>query len=899
MLKKGSSQFIAFLTLSLSVLISSNLFAQVSGILTDQATNKPIAKAEVFINNTSLATVTGDQGEFQLNGIAPGFAELVIYKDGYSLFRSSLRIQADKSFKLNLTLTPVERPKASKVKQDDDYKKNMQWFERGLFGTTTNTVACKITNIKALSLIRNGDVIHGSASEPLIIENAALGYRIKYYLQDFDAGVEDVNIQNALKFDTMSTRDYTQRETWKRNRLKAYWGSPRHLFYTLMQGTASQEGFELTDAQGNKLRLDTMTTKGRLPGYTKIKLSGRTQIRYYIANGNSGIEQTDKNGQISWVTPKESVEVSQDGLLFSKKSIEVAGYWGQMRLADMVPDNYFPTASLTDEKTDWQNFALLREKAYLHTDRDYYYPRENIWFKAYMGYSRPILRDTLSRTLYVELFSPEKKMLQSKVYRINKGVCWGDFKLPDSLAAGEYYLRAYTNWMRNYGDSALFVKPIPVLSYQENLEAVALENTSAKSDYTVRIKPTKNDFKQRERVEMQVEVVDKNGKSVPANVSVSVTDAYAAVPLSGNTILTPKSLKIPTDLNRDKYFDQIENFMERGLSFKAVVKDDKDKPVPADVEIIQGNMENLISMETDDKGEFLVTGLNFTDSMNFAFKPKTKKGKELKKVQVLAYERPEFVYAAPKLNLKMRKDNALQRVQNSFIVGDDAILLDEVEVKAKRITAERQEEQSKVYGTPDYTVKGDMLRTAVAGNNLLVGLQGKVPGLTVTQNVNGTIAVKVRGGTSSLAGGGEPLFLVDGIPFPDAASIGGIDPTRVDRVEVITRAVAQFGSRGSAGVIAIYTKQGTDGANGERNYLAHKMAGYNVPRVFSSPDYSLTKEENADFRTTVYWKPSLATENTSPVIFYTTDMVGEYRIVVEGVTETGAPVRGESKITVN
>lgn len=96
--------------------------------------------------------------------------------------------------------------------------------------------------------------------------------------------------------------------------------------------------------------------------------------------------------------------------------------------------------------------------------------------------------------------------------------------------------------------------------------------------------------------------------------------------------------------------------------------------------------------------------------------------------------------------------------------------------------------------------------------------------------------------TQSLAGNTDPLILVDGVPFPDAQSISALDPSMIDRVEAITRATPQYGSRGSNGVIAIYTKSGfTSGS--ERNYLSYKIPGYDKPRSFFSPNYSDTYVE--------------------------------------------------------
>jgi hypothetical protein len=193
----------------------------------------------------------------------------------------------------------------------------------------------------------------------------------------------------------------------------------------------------------------------------------------------------------------------------------------------------------------------------------------------------------------------------------------------------------------------------------------------------------------------------------------------------------------------------------------------------------------------------------------------------------------------------------------------------------------------------------------VAGSNLLVALQGRVPGLQVveTKDAGGfpVIQVRIRGGSSSLTGSTEPLILVDGVPFPDVQSLNAIDAAMVDRIEVLTRAVPQFGSRGTNGVIAIYLKQGASFAKpSPPDFVSLKVKGYDKPKAFPSPDYATSKADAApDFRTTLYWRPQVVTDPTGVVSFYTSDVIGKFRITVEGVTEDGKPVRGVSEIIVD
>ncbi|MCB0494467.1 MAG: hypothetical protein KDC93_18845, partial [Cyclobacteriaceae bacterium] len=193
--------------------------------------------------------------------------------------------------------------------------------------------------------------------------------------------------------------------------------------------------------------------------------------------------------------------------------------------ASTAPINYRSETGIEAEKLDWQNFSLLREKVYLHTDRDYYYPRETIWFKAYMGYSMPLLRDTLSRLLYVEMISPEGEILSTKNIRIRNGFGWGEFVVPPALTEGEYYLRAYTNWMRNYGQD-LYTKPVPILSYDQN---VRIAESEALETGNIKVTPDKTTYQTREKIALTISLKDKT--VLPANISISITDTEATLPL--------------------------------------------------------------------------------------------------------------------------------------------------------------------------------------------------------------------------------------------------------------------------------------------------------------------------------------------------------------------------------
>jgi len=93
-------------------------------------------------------------------------------------------------------------------------------------------------------------------------------------------------------------------------------------------------------------------------------------------------------------------------------------------------------------------------------------------------------------------------------------------------------------------------------------------------------------------------------------------------------------------------------------------------------------------------------------------------------------------------------------------------------------------------------------------------LQGRTSGVTIAMNAGqpgSGATVRVRGITT-LNGGNEPLWVVDGILL-DSGAIGAINQSDIESIEVLKDAAsaAIYGARSAAGVILITTKKGKSG----------------------------------------------------------------------------------------
>ena len=105
-------------------------------------------------------------------------------------------------------------------------------------------------------------------------------------------------------------------------------------------------------------------------------------------------------------------------------------------------------------------------------------------------------------------------------------------------------------------------------------------------------------------------------------------------------------------------------------------------------------------------------------------------------------------------------------------------------------------------------------------------LQGRVAGLNIAANSGtpGSIAqIRIRG-ISSITAGNEPLYVIDGVPVNNnnvsnstassfLSALAGIDTNNIKSITVLKDAssTAQYGARGSNGVILITTKKGQEG----------------------------------------------------------------------------------------
>lgn len=228
--------------------LSSLTQAQIiSGRVINSEDKKPLGFCNVFLNNTQKGTMTDEEGRFVLANIPNGSYELIVSYIGYYTYANTVKIQNE-----IIDLTIELKPNAIQleeivVKDDKNWKYNYETFVKNFIGQTPYSTQCQIVNPDVLNIrfYADSSLLKVKANEAIIIENQALGYRIKYLLEGFRMEFKSgyLGFYGYAFFEEIKTANKQQLKKWEKNRQEAYLGSSMHFTRSLHQKNLESEGF--------------------------------------------------------------------------------------------------------------------------------------------------------------------------------------------------------------------------------------------------------------------------------------------------------------------------------------------------------------------------------------------------------------------------------------------------------------------------------------------------------------------------------------------------------------------------------------------------------------------------------------------------------------------------------
>ena len=269
------------------------------GIVVNAETNAPVPKASVFLNNTSVGATANDSGRFELS-IPAGRYELIVSSIGYNTHLQVIAAADVPDFLTIRLTTKTEQMEAVVIEPylKDGWEKWGRFFLENFIGTTAQASDCKILNKDAIRFrnSKKANTLTAHASEPLLIENKALGYRIRYQLESF---VYDFNTRYVLylgyPFFEQLECDEKKLARWEKKRREVYEGSILHFMRSLYCNHLLQDGYEVRRLQ-------------KLPNAEKQRVRNlyRQQTIAVTAGHSVAINQTNPNS--------DSVDYYQDVL---------------------------------------------------------------------------------------------------------------------------------------------------------------------------------------------------------------------------------------------------------------------------------------------------------------------------------------------------------------------------------------------------------------------------------------------------------------------------------------------------------------------------------------------------------------------------------------------------------
>jgi len=160
-----------------------------------------------------------------------------------------------------------------------------------------------------------------------------------------------------------------------------------------------------------------------------------------------------------------------------------------------------------------ENFTQnnLQEKLYVHTDKNFYLANEICWFKIYNVdaiLNRPL---NISKVAYLELIDNNNKAVWQDKIVLDEATGSGSILIPSALVTGNYTLRAYTNWMKNFNEGFFFEKRISILN-----PSLTQENnyTPNKENYSVQVFPEGGNLVVGQATRVAFKITNQMGKGV-------------------------------------------------------------------------------------------------------------------------------------------------------------------------------------------------------------------------------------------------------------------------------------------------------------------------------------------------------------------------------------------------
>ena len=452
-------------------------------------------------------------------------------------------------------------------------------------------------------------------------------------------------------------------------------------------------------------------------------------------------------------------------------------------------------------------------------------------------------------------------------------------------------------------------RPILVDAERIHIDISPIASDTGESTYKIRV-TDKNNLPVKAQVAVSAKNFDPGYEITFGNNSIGCSDLFTFPEIAiGDNNSTDRKHRFLLDLNvllseielnnNPSNGSHLENGIkfpiQKGLELTGYAYDLDNKLLSnTEIQIIALNEDEMWfeETETDANGLLKLDELQIIGNTTLVFRTKGKDPKSrLVKVKLTKDWEQEKAKSIAKSAKKQERIRTTPTTPQQLMDPKGLIELEEVEVSENKI--KERKSMPSMYGidVPKMRIKYQNPRAPRS----IAQMISEVPGVVVKGIGNFYPSVTIPRGS------GAVLWVLDGFPLAqgdNGPSLGGavgsslrdimdlVSAVDVERIELLIGAdAAIYGSRGSGGVIAIYTRSG-----GESKFLSRKEAqlvyqGYEPILEFELYQQSLSKRAR-EKSNILYWNPKLETDENGEAIFRIPTSSQESVIQIEASTIT-------------
>lgn len=255
------------------------------------------------------------------------------------------------------------------------------------------------------------------------------------------------------------------------------------------------------------------------------------------------------------------------------------------------------------------HYSDPREKIFIHYDKPSYKLKDTLWMKGYIVTATEHLPNDSSRIVHVEVINAQNQVIK----RLTPLCAWGLFNSfialqPSDFTQGQYVLRAYTQHMRNFGDTLFFTSTFKILdpespNWKINFSRLQLNgrqlqvtasvspaegNTSKREAFSVRLlSGNKQIFRQRitpdSYGDLRLDTLIKEYANTPLTMELSDRDNWKVV-------VPVEMLPAVTDLQFMPEGGTLLSHKKQVIAFKAINGNGTGKEISGTVKDSNGNI---------------------------------------------------------------------------------------------------------------------------------------------------------------------------------------------------------------------------------------------------------------------------------------------------------------------